>query len=82
MIAVAEFIRPDETYRQAIRDNNSEAARNHWLKSTREGGLGGVTADMRLARKVLAGEVAFWDAKKSEPNLEARLMELLENTDV
>jgi type II secretory ATPase GspE/PulE/Tfp pilus assembly ATPase PilB-like protein len=81
MIAVAEFIRPDETYRQAIRDNNSEAARNHWLTAKSEGGLGGVTADMRLARKVLAGDVAFWDAKKSEPSLEARVMDLLERAD-
>lgn len=74
IIAVAEFIRPDEIYRNAIIERNSLKAHSHWLKPKRDGGLGGITVDQRLARKILAGELDYRDASRRARYLDAELL--------
>jgi type II secretory ATPase GspE/PulE/Tfp pilus assembly ATPase PilB-like protein len=69
MIAVAEYIRPDATYRSYISKRDSQGAYDYWLKPREEGGLGGLTVGARLARRVLAGEVDFLSAQNRARDL-------------
>lgn len=82
MIAVAEFIRPDETYRNAVIARNSQEAYSHWIKPREEGGLGGITVDSRLARKVLAGGVDFLDARRRARSIGSDLLAELQSKGV
>lgn len=81
MIAVAEFIRPDEIYRNAIIERNSLKAFSHWMKPKSKGGLGGITVDQRLARKIVAGELDYRDASRRARDLGPSLLQEIKRLD-
>ena len=55
LIAVTEFIEPDDTYLTMIRENNAIGAKNYWEKPVSEGGMGGVTLSEKLNMLVHLG---------------------------
>ncbi len=76
MIAVAEYIRPDATYRSFIATRDSQGAYDYWVKPRAEGGLGGLTVGARLARRVLAGEVSFASAQNRARDLADHMLRI------
>jgi len=55
LVAVAEFIEPDDTYLTLIRSNDAISAKNHWERPVLEGGLGGITLSEKLNMLVHMG---------------------------
>jgi len=55
LVAVSEFIEPDDAYLTMIRSNDAIRAKNHWERPVEEGGLGGVTLSEKLNMLVHLG---------------------------
>ena len=64
LIAVGEFIEPDDTYFEYVRQQDEAGARKHWLKPMTQGGLGGITITQKIAKMVSRGLVDSEDAKR------------------
>ena len=48
LVAIAEFIEPDDGYLERIRANDALGAKNYWEKPTADGGMGGITLKQKL----------------------------------
>lgn len=55
LVAVSEFIEPDDTYLTLIRSNDAIGAKNYWERASSEGGMGGVTLSEKLNMMVHLG---------------------------
>ena len=68
LVALAEFIEPDDTYLERIRANDAIGAKNYWEKSIEQGGMGGVTLKQKLSYMVHMGAIDPKNAiKKGAP---------------
>ncbi len=57
LVALAEFIEPDDAYLGMIRANDAVGARNYWERPEEDGGMGGVALGRKLRRMVRLGAV-------------------------
>ena len=57
MVAVAEFIEPDDNYLEKIRANDTIGARNHWLNHADKDGMGGIPLKEKLYYMVHFGAI-------------------------
>ena len=57
LVALAEFIEPDDTYLANIRANDAIGARNYWMRPKEDGGMGGVALGRKLQYMVRLGAV-------------------------
>jgi type II secretory ATPase GspE/PulE/Tfp pilus assembly ATPase PilB-like protein len=55
LVAVTEFIEPDDAYLSLIRSNDAIGAKNYWEKPVSENGMGGVTLSEKLNMLVHLG---------------------------
>ena len=62
MSAVAEMIRPDNTYRKFVENYDAIGAEDYWLKPIEQGGMGGVPLREKIAALVKSGQVDPFDA--------------------
>jgi general secretion pathway protein E len=57
LVALAEFIEPDDNYLEKIRANDAIGAKNYWEKPIDQGGMGGVTLKQKLSYMVNMGAI-------------------------
>ncbi|MDE3081653.1 MAG: Flp pilus assembly complex ATPase component TadA, partial [Paracoccaceae bacterium] len=62
LIAVGEVIEPTEEWFRYVIARDAFGARNHWLRPKSEGGLGGTSLGLKVARHVVAGRLDAFDA--------------------
>jgi general secretion pathway protein E len=68
LVALAEFIEPDDTYLEKIRANDAIGAKNYWEKPLKDGGMGGITLKQKLGYMVHMGAIEAKSAvKKGAP---------------
>ena len=73
LLAVAEFIEPDDTYNAFVRNLDANGARNHWLKPKSEGGLGGIELAQKTTEFVMQGQFDPFDCLLRKGDLTKRL---------
>ena len=64
--AIAEYIRLDDTYREAVQDRNALKAEQYWRTPQENGGMGGVPLDVLRQHLVARGRVDFTDASEQK----------------
>lgn len=57
LAAPAEFVEPDDIWLGMIRARDAIGARNHWLRTKEEGGMGGVSLKRKLACMARMGAI-------------------------
>lgn len=57
LVALAEFIEPDDTYLEKIRANDAIGAKNYWEGKKTDGGMGGITLKQKLNYMVQMGAI-------------------------
>lgn len=64
LLAVGEFVQPDDDFLRGVQKNDSLSARAHWLKEPSKGGMGGVTVSEKLTSMCNEGLVDPRDCRK------------------
>jgi hypothetical protein len=78
LVALAEFIEPDDKYLTLIRNNDAIGAKNYWEGPKGENGMGGITLKQKLWYMVQMGAIDPKNAIKKGANIPAVKDESLE----
>lgn len=73
LMAVAEFIEPDDTYNAFVRDLDANGAKAYWLKPKAEGGMGGIELAQKTTELVLQGRLDPFECLHRKGDLSKQL---------
>ena len=73
LMAVAEFIEPDDAYNAFVRDLDANGAKAYWLKPKLDGGMGGIELEQKTTELVLQGQVDPFECLHRKGDLSKQL---------
>jgi general secretion pathway protein E len=73
MMAVAEFIEPDDTYNSFVRILDANGAKNYWLTPKISGGMGGIELAQKTTELVFQGQLDPFDCLRRKGDLSKQL---------